>query len=480
MSVTSQRDLIASLREVVAATTRADCVDRIKRHLERLFRELGPTLVLDPRPIDDEATGQPRAPGREPRFPLRARGRRLGHIAISNPEELDDSSREQLSAFADHAAVALDNARMLEDHARRARRDPLTGLLNRGEFQDMLAATVAGTERDPALTLSLAVFDLDHFKTVNELGGHSAGDRLLRATAAALIAVSRSTDVVFRIGGDEFAVLLPDCAAEDAATIASRAADAISGLDGSVGASWGVATIPTDATTREALLAVADATMYERKGGKGKPRESNTGSSNGDNRDSTSSSRVDTRSRLEVASGMASRLSLLNDPLAIAQTVVDELHSAFWYYLVVIHRLDADQMLRSVAAAGHLTQEGLDWLAQEQPITVGINGRVARTGELSLVDDTRRNGEYLASSPSLDPGSELSVPIHVRGEVWGVLNLEQLATHGFDEQDVVLAEAVVGQIGAALHRCLLVDEVESSFSAAMGVLCDTLLSRRRS
>ncbi len=470
MSITSQRDLIGSLRELVAATTRSDCLDRIERHLQRLFHELGPKLVLDRRPADDEVSVQPRVSGREPRFPMRARGRQLGHIAISHPDELDDQTREQLAAFADHAALALDNARMLDDHARRARRDPLTGLLNRGEFQDMLAATVAGTEREPGTTLSLAVFDLDHFKTVNELGGHSAGDRLLRATAATLIAVSRSTDVVFRIGGDEFALLLPDCGADDATTIASRAADAISGLDGSVGASWGVATIPTDARTREALLAVADATMYERKGVK----------RTNDKHNSTSSSRADTRSRLEVASALASRLTLLDDPLEIAQTIVDELHSAVGYYLVAIHRLDADQKLRIVAAAGHLTQEGLDWLAREQPIAAGLNGRVARTGELMLVDDSRRSGEYLTSSHSLDPGSELSLPIHVQGQVWGVLNLEQFSTHGFDEYDVMLAEAVVAQAGAALHRCLLVHEVESSFSVAIGVICDTLLRPRRS
>ncbi len=444
----------------MTATTRAECVARIERHLERLFHELGPALVLDSHRGADANVAERSNPGREARFALRARGRRLGHLALAQAEELDRGTREQLTAFADHAAIALDNARMLEDHERRARRDPLTGLLNRGEFQDMLAATVARTERDPNAMLSLAVFDLDHFKNVNESGGHSAGDRLLRATAAALTAVSRSTDVAFRIGGDEFALLLPECGSEDANAIAGRAADAMSRLDGSVGASWGVATIPTDARTRETLLAVADATMYERKGLRKEPSASAHG---------------DSRSRLEVASNLAMGLTQLSDPGEIAQAVVDELHSAFGYYLAAIHRLDADNMLRLVAAAGYLTEEGREWLAIERPTSAGVNGRVARTGELALIADTDEENVEPGDVPIIDPGSELSLPIHASGRVWGVLNLKQLVTHGFDEGDVMLAEAVVAQTAAALHRCELVDELETSFSVAVGALRTALL-----
>jgi putative nucleotidyltransferase with HDIG domain len=106
-----------------------------------------------------------------------------------------------------------------------------------------------------------------------------------------------------------------------------------------------------------------------------------------------------------------------------------------------------------------------------------VNGRVARTGRRSLVDDTRLDADYVGSGPSVDPGSELAVPIHVAGSVWGVLNLEQLATHSFDEYDVMLAEAVVAQAGAALHRCRLVETMEHSFSTTLGVLCDALESK---
>jgi diguanylate cyclase (GGDEF)-like protein/putative nucleotidyltransferase with HDIG domain len=462
MSATSPDDLIDSLRDLMSATTRADCLTRIEGHLERLYRELEPALVLEPRTLYSHPDAASSATTGECRIQLSARGRRLGHIHLAAVAELDDEAQRSLVAFADHAALALDNARMLEDHERRARRDPLTGLLNRGEFHDMLATAVARATTHPDEVLSLAVFDLDHFKDVNDMGGHSAGDRLLRATAAALTAVCRSTDAAFRIGGDEFALLLPGCGADDAATIAVRAAEAVARLDGSIGASWGVATMPTDASTREGLVAVADAGMYERKG---------------HHSEATSLLRRDANSRLEVASSLAMRLTRLHDPREIAQTVVDELHSAFGYYLAAIHRLDDDRVLRLVAATGRLTEDGVDWLAREQPISSGVNGRVARTGERSLVDDTRLDPDYVGGGPSLDPGSELALPIHVGGQVWGVLNLEQLATHSFDEYDVMLAEAIVAQTGAALHRCRLVDEMERSFSTTLGVLCDALESK---
>jgi diguanylate cyclase (GGDEF)-like protein/putative nucleotidyltransferase with HDIG domain len=460
MSATLPHELLESLRDLASATTRTDCTTRINAHLERLFPALGAALELEPAAADLRAASA--NPDDAARITLNARGRRHGQLRLASAGELDDRGRRLLEAFAEHAALALDNARLLEDHDRRAREDPLTGLLNRGEFNELLTTAVARCSGHPTNVLSLAVFDLDHFKDVNDAGGHGAGDRLLRATAATLTAVSRASDAAFRIGGDEFALLLPGCSAEDSAAIAERAADAIGQLEGSAGASWGVATIPTDASTRDGLVAAADAGMYERKG-----RRSQT----------ASLLRQDARSRLQVASNLATRLTELHEPRQIAQTVVDQLHSAFGYYLAAIHRLDPDGVLRLVAATGRLTEEGIDWLAWEQSIASGVNGRVARTGRRSLVDDTRLDADYLGSGPSLDPGSELSVPIHVGGSVWGVLNLEQLATHSFDEYDVMLAEAVVAQTGAALHRCQLVDAMEHSFSTTLGVLCDALESK---
>jgi diguanylate cyclase (GGDEF)-like protein len=450
--------LIDGLRDLVGATSREDCRRRIEAQADRLFGDLAPSIELAG-PANEGESPELGETSRGVIVPLEARGRSFGRIVLACPNALGPDRETRLSAFAEHAAIALDNARMLEDHGRRARRDALTGLLNRGEFHETLSTEIAQARGNPAEMLSVVVFDLDRFKEVNDRRGHGAGDRLLRATAAALTSVCRTTDSAFRIGGDEFALILRGVGHDDASAVARRARDAIRRLHDSGGASWGVANLPADAVTREGLMAVADAAMYERKG---RPRAADT------------LRRDDARRRLEVASHLAVRLTELRSPKAIATAVVDELHSAFGYYLAVIHRLHTDEMLRVLAGAGQLAGTEAAFLAWEQPITAGVNGRVARSAEVSLVPDTRRDRDYIGIDPLTDPGSELSVPIIVEGRVWGVLNLEQLATHGFDENDVLLAEAVVAQIGAALHRCQLVDEMERSFSTTLGLLCDAL------
>ena len=170
-----------------------------------------------------------------------------------------------------------------------------------------------------------------------------------------------------------------------------------------------------------------------------------------------------------MASRLASRLTTLQDVRGIASAVVDELHRAFGYFLAVVHRLEDDGMLRIVAGAGPLTESDAEFLAWEQSIHQGVNGRVARTGKIAVIDDTRCDPDYLARDPLDDPGSELSVPIRVGDRLWGVLNLEQMATHAFNEDDVLLAESVVAQMGAAFHRCELVDELEGLFATTLNI-----------
>ena len=133
------------------------------------------------------------------------------------------------------------------------------------------------------------------------------------------------------------------------------------------------------------------------------------------------------------------------------------LHESFDYYLAVVQRLDPDGSLRVVAGAGPLAEEFTDFLATEQPVEVGVNGRVARSGRAAMVNDTRLDSDYLTRNPRTDPGSELSLPISVAGSIWGVMNLEQEQPGAFAEEDLLLAHVVASQVGAAIHRCQLVD-----------------------
>ena len=114
----------------------------------------------------------------------------------------------------------------------------------------------------------------------------------------------------------------------------------------------------------------------------------------------------------------------------------------------------------TVVVSGPLAEEVDDFLAVEQPVEIGVNGRVARSGEPAMVNDTRLDSDYLSRNPRTDPGSELSLPISVAGSIWGVMNLEQEQPGAFAEEDLLLAHVVASQVGAAIHRCQLVEELE--------------------
>lgn len=163
------------------------------------------------------------------------------------------------------------DARQQLEHA--ARHDPLTGLLNRDGLakavQQVLAARAqAGADARPA---TLVMIDLDRFKPVNDLAGHAAGDTMLRRVAAAILESVRSSDSAARIGGDEFALLLPHCDGRQGQAVAAKVGRAICALqlvhDGQplqVGASLGVAELCAGSSADQ-WLAAADAACYDAK-----------------------------------------------------------------------------------------------------------------------------------------------------------------------------------------------------------------------
>ncbi len=150
--------------------------------------------------------------------------------------------------------------------------DELTGLLNRRAFDQRLPEEVARAERYDT-PLSLLMFDLDGFKTVNDQHGHGCGDALLRAVGVLLKAELRGTDIPVRYGGDEFAVILPNTAKTDAWAVAEKLRSALASLRiandtgpcVTTSASVGVASRGSSAGHPHDLLAAADGALYRAK-----------------------------------------------------------------------------------------------------------------------------------------------------------------------------------------------------------------------
>jgi diguanylate cyclase (GGDEF)-like protein len=159
------------------------------------------------------------------------------------------------------------NALLLGRLAEEARTDDLTGLLNRRGFADRVSTELLHAKRD-GLTVALAAFDIDHFKRVNDQWGHEVGDRVLGRVGALLTAESRDVDIVARLGGEEFVVLLPgvDGAGADAFTTRVRLALASNDALGlpvvQVSAGIHIIGVTTDIET---MLRSADSALYEAK-----------------------------------------------------------------------------------------------------------------------------------------------------------------------------------------------------------------------
>jgi diguanylate cyclase (GGDEF)-like protein len=172
-----------------------------------------------------------------------------------------------LTACASHAAIALTNARLVEQLEREASEDPLTGLANKRSFELAYTAELNRAHREGGAT-AIVTLDIDYFKRINDRYHHSFGDQVLIAVADALRGAVRDYDTVARLGGDEFVVLLPGATAPEAEVVAERARALISEIElpeGKLSCSAGVAAVSGPGRPGRGILAAADAALYEAK-----------------------------------------------------------------------------------------------------------------------------------------------------------------------------------------------------------------------
>jgi diguanylate cyclase (GGDEF)-like protein len=173
------------------------------------------------------------------------------------------------------ADLARENAalrrRVVELEAFRtlAYRDPLTGLWNRRYFDERIAEELDRARRNPARRLSIMIIDVNDFKRLNDTLGHAEGDRALTWVANFLKSHLRAHDVCCRVGGDEFAVILPEVGEDGCETLMTRLREKLA-WDGtfrsfSIGLSIGTSTLPTEVCSGDELMRSADRAMYRDK-----------------------------------------------------------------------------------------------------------------------------------------------------------------------------------------------------------------------
>lgn len=203
-------------------------------------------------------------------LPLRGDGGVIGAIVVEGraPGDVRQEDAKNLRLLALLAGSSLQTVWEIEEITRRSRTDPLTGLYNRGHFEDRLRQMIAETARFGGES-ALVMFDIDHFKEVNDSHGHPAGDAVLKGIARLLEERVRNVDTCARCGGEELALLLPRTELDGAVELANRLRLAVmdypvrwGGGHLAVTVSAGVASFPRCARSPEALVAAADAALY--------------------------------------------------------------------------------------------------------------------------------------------------------------------------------------------------------------------------
>ncbi len=224
---------------------------------------------------DDVAVAALVGPGAELVVPLDAGAERMAVLVLGSriSDKLYGRAELELAgtlSFA--AAIALKNSELVEQLHSAATTDELTGLYNRRALEERLAAEISRSLRHQLHT-SVLLLDLDRFKMVNDTMGHAAGDRLLIEVARVLRRQCRALDVVGRLGGDEFLVILPMTKPAEAQVFVARVQSSLREMEqsspefGVCTLSMGIAESPRHGTTVSSVLAAADTALYKAKRG---------------------------------------------------------------------------------------------------------------------------------------------------------------------------------------------------------------------
>lgn len=220
-----------------------------------------------------EAGEDPPSPAVDFIAPVFVNGRPVAVLVAAGCAVPVERERELLSMLTELAGVAFRNATVLETIEQSATADDLTGLQNRLSFGSRTEKEIRRA-RNYGHPLSVFLFDVDHFKRINDTLGHPAGDQVLRKLAGIVRSVTRKTDLLARYGGEEFAVVMPSSGKEKAIRYAEmvrakveKTGISVNGSEGPVHVtiSGGVASYPQDGSTVEELIAASDRALYRAK-----------------------------------------------------------------------------------------------------------------------------------------------------------------------------------------------------------------------
>jgi diguanylate cyclase (GGDEF)-like protein len=380
---------------------------------------------------------------------------RLGEDAVFTEQDFELAKR-----FGDAAALALHNAQVRATLELQAQTDSLTGLYNHRYFHDRLRTELTRATRthDP---IAVLMVDIDDFKRVNDVYGHGAGDQVLVALADVLRGSLRLSDVVCRLGGEEFGIIMADFEAGDALALAQRLLERMENETfepaGALTLSIGIAQGPDHATNPRELVACAEAAMMTAKA-RGKKQAVLFHEGATERPAAAPATRDDVRSiaHLKMLQSLAGKLNRLNDVREIGATIVNELRMLVDYHSCRVYVADGEDLI-PIAWRGDLgPYEDEDAEELQSKFGEGITGYAAVTGESLLIPNALEI-EWAVTIPGTDDIEEsmIAVPLKYGARVIGVVVISKLGVGQFDEDDVRLLEVLGGHASVALENARL-------------------------
>jgi diguanylate cyclase (GGDEF)-like protein len=397
--------------------------------------------------------------------PLIARGALKGALNIYRvgPDAAFDQDEFELAKwFGDAAALALDNAQVRARLEHQAKTDSLTGLYNHRYFHERVRAELTRATRVHD-RVALLMFDIDDFKRVNDICGHAVGDQILVAIAEISQSLVRQSDVVCRLGGEEFTVIMPSSDAGDALGLARRLQQRLEAqpIDaaGEVTVSIGIAQGPEHATNPRELVACAETAMMTAKA-RGKNRIVLFSEQTSERPESNSSDR-DVRSiaHLKMLQSLGNKLNRLTDVHEIGEAIVGELRGLIDYHSCRVSLVEGDEVV-PLTVWGDVGLNDRELGALRVKLGQGITGHVAETGRALLVANALESDEGI-QIPGTDPVDEsvVAVPLRYGPDVIGVIFLSKLGIGQFDESDLRVLEVLAGHASFALENARLYDRL---------------------
>jgi diguanylate cyclase (GGDEF)-like protein len=395
---------------------------------------------------------------------------RVGEDAEFNVDEFELAKR-----FGDAAALALDNAQIRARLEHQAQTDALTGLYNHRYFHERLRTELQRASRSHQ-PVGVLMVDIDDFKRTNDIHGHAVGDEILVQLGSTLRATARGTDVVCRIGGEEFAVIMPETTAHSAIRLAKRIMNTVRlrelGVVGELTLSMGLAEGPAHASNPRELIACAETAMMTAKA-RGKKQVVHFDEGAHERPEAADEETRDVRSiaHLKMLQSISGKLNRLNDVREIGHTIADELRALTDYHNCRVFMVDGD-MVVPIAFRGDLSAPPSATMeVLRVPVGYGVTGNVVATGLPILAGDAAKC-EHAQTIPGTEPIDEslLAVPMQYGARVTGAIVISKLGFDQFDADDLRLVEVLAGQAAVALENARLYEAQRREADSAKALL----------